>query len=73
MLLLQFVYLFFSVAVRGSNYMQWAYSLASSPVPLLRGDLQLKVKIYLVISYHCVSSTTKDVYFMKKLCTRLGR
>ena len=25
------------------------------------------------MSYHYVSSTTKDVYFMPKLCTRLGR
>ena len=57
MLLLQFVWLCFSAEAQGSNYMQWAYSSASS----------------LVMSYHYVSSTTKDVYFMPKLCTRLRR
>ena len=63
---------FFEGAQDG-NYMPWAYSWALWFVPLPFGDLQLKVKIYLVISYHYVSSTTKDVYFMPKLCTRLRR
>ena len=44
MLLLQFVWLCFSAEAQGSNYMQWAYSSASSPVLLPFGDLQLKVK-----------------------------
>ena len=70
---LQFVWLCFSVTAQGGNYMQWAYSSASSPVLLPFGDLQLKVKIYLVMAYHYVSSTTKDVYFIPKLCTRLRR
>ena len=73
--MLQFVWLCFSVVAQDGNYMQWAYSSASSPVLLLFGDLQLiiKVKIYFVMAYHYVSSTTKDVYFMPKLCTRLRR
>ena len=71
--MLQFVWLCFSVATQGGNYMQWAYSSASSPVLLPFGDLQFKVKIYLVMAYHYVSSTIKDVYFMPKLCTRLRR
>ena len=44
MLLHQFVWLCFSAEAQGSNYMQWAYSSASSPVLLPFGDLQLKVK-----------------------------
>ena len=71
--MLQFVWLCFSVAAQGGNYMQWAYSSASSPVLLPFGDLQLKVKIYLVMAYHYVCSTIKDLYFMPKLCTRLRR
>ena len=73
MLLLHFVCLCSCAAAQGGSYMPWAYSLAFSPVPLPFGDLQLKVKIYLVISYHYVSSTTKDVYIMPKRCTRLRR
>ena len=44
MLMLQFVWLCFSVAAQGSIYMQWAYSSASSPVLLPFGDLQCKAK-----------------------------
>ena len=75
MLLHQFVWLCFSAEAQGSNYMQWAYSSASSPVLLPFGDLQLKVKnpLLLCLSIMLISSTTKDVYFMPKLCTRLSR
>ena len=73
MLLHQFVWLCFSAEAQGSNYMQWAYSSASSPVLLPFGDLRLKVKNPLLLCLIIMLALLLKTFFMPKLCMRLRR